>query len=79
MRGVALRQLIAGRLDAVLDVGDRRGQRGDRAVDIGRRAVHRVQQGARLAQRRLRGADGIDDPVWRSAGRATRLRALVMF
>ena len=60
VRGVTLRQLIPGRLDAVLDVGDGRRQRGDRAVDIRRRAVDAVQQGPRLAQRRLRRADGID-------------------
>ena len=39
VRGVALRQLASRGLDAVLDVGDRRRQGGDRAVDVGRRAV----------------------------------------
>ena len=62
MRADALRQLIACGLDAVLDVGDRRGQGRDRAVDIGCRAVHRVQQRARLAERRLGGTHGVDEP-----------------
>ena len=62
VRGVALRQLIPGGLDAVLDVGDRRRQGGDRTVDVGRRAVDGVEQRTRLAERRLRRADGVDQP-----------------
>ena len=80
VRRVALLQLSAGLVDAVLDVGDRRRQRGDRAVDVGRRAVDGVQQRAGLAERRLRGRGSRrPTPSGRPAGRCTRPRALVMF
>ena len=39
------------------------GQSGDRAVDVGRGGVHRVEQRARLTQRRLRRADRVDQPA----------------
>ena len=63
LRDVAPSQLVCRGLDAVLNVGDRRREGGDRAVDIGCGGVHRIQQRARLTQRRLRRADGIDEPA----------------
>ncbi|SHW87694.1 Uncharacterised protein [Mycobacteroides abscessus subsp. abscessus] len=46
--------------DAVLDVGDRRGQGADRVGDVGRGTVDRIQQALCLTQRRFTGADGVD-------------------
>ena len=50
LRRVGLLQLPARLVDAVLDVGDRRRQRGHRPVDVGRRAVDGVEQRARLPE-----------------------------
>ena len=60
--GVRLLQLRGGRIDAGLDVGDRRRQRGDRAIDVGGGAVDGVQQRTGLPQRGFRGADRVDQP-----------------
>ena len=57
---VGLPQLSGGRVDSVLDVGDRRGQPVDRMVDVGGCAVDGVEQRLRLAQRALRSADRVD-------------------
>ena len=65
---VALRQLAARGVDAVLDVGDRRGQGGDRAVDVGGRAVDGVEQRAGLTERGLRRADRVDQPALAARG-----------
>ena len=55
-------------IDAFLDVRDRGGQSGHRTVDIGAGAVDGVQQRTGLAQRRLGGANGVDQtglaPGW---------------
>ena len=68
-RDVALRELGAGLVDPALDVGDQRRQAGHRAIDVGRCAVHRVQERAGLAERGFGGVDGVDQsalPVGRS-------------
>ena len=79
VRDVALRELPGGLVDACLDVGDRRGQTSDGAVDVGGGAVDGVEQGAGLTQRGLRGTNGIDQPALPIGGRATSVRPLVMF
>ena len=79
VRGVALLQLIPVGLDAVLDIGDGRGQRGDRAVDVGGRAVDGVQQRTRLSQRRFRGADRVDQTGLLAHRPGDQARAVEMF